>query len=85
MHSALNRAQGVFGFFTTLAAVLGLLTAVSVVVYPGEPVSSVELANVQVYVVILCLNITRVGKTVARRGSDSSGLHPQRQTDRRPS
>ena len=50
MHSAINRAQSVFGFFTTLAAVLGLLTAVSVVLYPGAPISSVELTNVQVYV-----------------------------------
>lgn len=50
MHSALNRAQSVFGFFTTVAFVLGVLTAVSVTLLPAEPVSSVELTNVQVYV-----------------------------------
>ena len=50
MHSALNRAQSVFGFFTTVAFVLGVLAAVSVTLHPAEPVSSVELTNVQVYV-----------------------------------
>ncbi|KAL1956842.1 hypothetical protein VTO42DRAFT_6792 [Malbranchea cinnamomea] len=48
MHSALNRAQSVFGFFTTVAFVLGLLTALSVTLHPAEPVSSVALTNVQV-------------------------------------
>jgi hypothetical protein len=50
MHSALNRVQSVFGFFTSVAFVLGILASLSVVLHPAEPVSTVELANVQVYV-----------------------------------
>ncbi|PGH27127.1 hypothetical protein AJ80_01083 [Polytolypa hystricis UAMH7299] len=48
MHSALNRIQGVFGYFTTVAFVLGALTAFSVVLFPADPVASLELKNVQV-------------------------------------
>ncbi|KAK2814141.1 hypothetical protein FQN50_000545 [Emmonsiellopsis sp. PD_5] len=48
MHSALNRVQSVFGFFTTVAFVLASLTALSVVLHPAAPETSVEVANVQV-------------------------------------
>ncbi|PGH11895.1 hypothetical protein AJ79_04587 [Helicocarpus griseus UAMH5409] len=48
MHSALNRVQSVFGFFTTVAFVLGALTALTVVLHPADPVTSVELSNIQV-------------------------------------
>ncbi|KAK2779522.1 hypothetical protein FQN53_001345 [Emmonsiellopsis sp. PD_33] len=48
MHSALNRVQSVFGFFTTVAFVLASLTALSVVLHPAAPATSVEVSNVQV-------------------------------------
>ncbi|KAI1932881.1 Signal peptidase complex subunit [Ophidiomyces ophidiicola] len=48
MHSALNRIQGVFGFFTSVALVLGVLTAFSVVLHPAEPITTVKLSNIQV-------------------------------------
>ncbi|EAS31064.3 microsomal signal peptidase subunit [Coccidioides immitis RS] len=48
MHSALNRAQGVFGFFTTVALVLGILTSLSVVLHPANPVTSIKLSNIKV-------------------------------------
>ncbi|WEW56130.1 Signal peptidase complex subunit [Emydomyces testavorans] len=48
MHSALNRAQSVFGFFTSVALVLGILTSLSVVLHPASPVMSIELSNIQV-------------------------------------
>ncbi|PGH04258.1 hypothetical protein GX51_03603 [Blastomyces parvus] len=48
MHSALNRVQSVFGFFTTVAFLLGALTALTVVLNPAEPVTNVELSNIQV-------------------------------------
>ncbi|OAX82758.1 hypothetical protein ACJ72_02895 [Emergomyces africanus] len=48
MHSALNRAQSVFGFFTTVAFLLGALTALSGVLSPADPVTKVELSNIQV-------------------------------------
>jgi hypothetical protein len=51
MHSVVNRAQAVFGFFTTVAFVVAGLAALSVFLYPATEVStSVELNNVQVYV-----------------------------------
>lgn len=52
MHSSLNRAQAVFGFFTTVAFFVGALAALSVLLHPADDVTtSVELKNVQVYAV----------------------------------
>ncbi|EEH33266.1 hypothetical protein PAAG_04319 [Paracoccidioides lutzii Pb01] len=48
MYSALNRVQNVFGFFTTVAFVLGALTALTAVFSPANPVASVEVSNIQV-------------------------------------
>ena len=53
MHSALVRAQNVVGFFTTVAFFLGALTALSVLLYPANPTATVNLRNVQVYVLLL--------------------------------
>lgn len=49
MHSSLNRAQSVFGFFTTVALVVAGLAALSVLLFPTEATTaSVQLKNVQV-------------------------------------
>ncbi|KAK2763050.1 hypothetical protein FQN54_009683 [Arachnomyces sp. PD_36] len=48
MHSSLTRLQSVFGFFTTVAFVIGGLAAVSVFLHPPSPTANVELQNVQV-------------------------------------
>lgn len=49
MHSSLNRAQSVFGFFTTVALVVAGLAALSVLLFPTDaPTASVQLKNVQV-------------------------------------
>lgn len=51
MYSTSNRAQGVFGFFTTVAAFVAGFTALSVFLHPATDVkSSVDLNSVQVYV-----------------------------------
>ena len=51
MHSAVNRVQGVFGFFTTVASFVAFFAALSVLLYPATDVSSsVDLTRVQVYV-----------------------------------
>jgi len=48
MHSSLNRAQAVFGFFTTVALVVAGLAALSVLLFPSDAFASVSLKNVQV-------------------------------------
>ncbi|GAD96852.1 microsomal signal peptidase subunit (gp23), putative [Paecilomyces variotii No. 5] len=49
MHSTINRAQAVFGFFTTVALTVAAAIALSVLLYPADDVTSnVELKNVQV-------------------------------------
>ncbi|OJJ83183.1 signal peptidase complex subunit SPC3 [Aspergillus glaucus CBS 516.65] len=49
MHSSLNRAQGVFGFFTTVALFVAGIAALSVLFFPADNVTSeVEVKNVQV-------------------------------------
>ncbi|KAK3171458.1 hypothetical protein OEA41_003542 [Lepraria neglecta] len=48
MHSTLVRAQNVFGFFTTVAFCTALLTALSVLLTPQTPSTTIELRNVQV-------------------------------------
>lgn len=51
MHSSLNRAQGVFGFFTTVAIFVAGFAALSVLLMPAtDAKADVELKNVQVYV-----------------------------------
>ncbi|KAL9613263.1 MAG: hypothetical protein Q9167_002172 [Letrouitia subvulpina] len=47
MHSALVRAQNVFGFFTTVAFCTAALVALSVSLFPQEPSAKVDLRNVQ--------------------------------------
>lgn len=50
MHSTLNRAQGVFGFFTTVALFVAGFAALSVLLMPAtDAKAEVELKNVQVY------------------------------------
>lgn len=49
MHSVLVRAQNVFGFLTTVAFSVAILTALSVIVIPQNPTANIELRNVQVY------------------------------------
>jgi hypothetical protein len=49
MHSSLNRAQGVFGFFTTVALFVAAVAALSVLLYPAHDAKAeVALKNVQV-------------------------------------
>jgi hypothetical protein len=49
MHSLVNRAQAVFGFFTTVAFGVACFAAISVLLYPANDVTSnVELKGVQV-------------------------------------
>ncbi|PYH78494.1 microsomal signal peptidase subunit [Aspergillus uvarum CBS 121591] len=49
MHSTLNRAQAVFGFFTTVALFVAGLAALSVLLYPTDGVTSqVKLRDVKV-------------------------------------
>ena len=55
MHSALVRTQNVFGFFTTVAFCTALLTAFSVLLSPQHPFASLEVRNVQVYVIMFAL------------------------------
>jgi hypothetical protein len=51
MHSALNRLQAVFGFFTTVAFCVAGLAAFTTLWYSTEDVSSsVALTDAQVYV-----------------------------------
>jgi hypothetical protein len=49
MHSALVRVQNVFGFFTTVASCVAGLIALSVIITPQHPSSTLTLRNVQVY------------------------------------
>jgi hypothetical protein len=49
MHSSLNRAQAVFGFFTTVACVVAAVAALSTLLFPTTATTtSVDLKNVQV-------------------------------------
>ncbi|KAI9933248.1 hypothetical protein ASPWEDRAFT_174405 [Aspergillus wentii DTO 134E9] len=49
MHSSLNRAQAVFGFFTTVALFVAGFAALSVFLYPADNAKTeVEVRNVQV-------------------------------------
>ncbi|PWY79658.1 signal peptidase 22 kDa subunit [Aspergillus heteromorphus CBS 117.55] len=49
MHSALNRAQGVFGFFTTVALFVAGLAALSVLLHPTDAVTTdVKVRDVKV-------------------------------------
>ncbi|KAI5296676.1 hypothetical protein KEM55_005741 [Ascosphaera atra] len=48
MHSSFNRLQSVFGFFTTLGLVLGILTALSTTFFPADVKSTVALKDVKV-------------------------------------
>ncbi|KAF7168613.1 hypothetical protein CNMCM5623_001582 [Aspergillus felis] len=49
MHSSLNRAQGVFGFFTTVALFVAGIAALSVLLYPAHDAKAeVTLKNAQV-------------------------------------
>ena len=51
MHSALNRAQAVFGFFTTVALFVAGVAALSVLLYPADDAKAqVALKDVKVYV-----------------------------------
>lgn len=49
MYSCLNRAQAVFGFFTTMALCIASMAALSVLLYPADAShAAVQLKNVQV-------------------------------------
>jgi hypothetical protein len=48
MHSALNRAQAVFGFFTTVALFVAGFAALSVLLYPTDATTAeVSLKDVK--------------------------------------
>lgn len=49
MHSALVRAQNVFGFFTTVAFAVAALIAASDLIAPRTPSAVVTVDKVQVY------------------------------------
>ena len=49
MHSALVRAQNVFGYFTTVASIVAAVIAVSILIVPQTPQANLKLRNVQVY------------------------------------
>lgn len=49
MHSTLVRAQNVFGYFTTVAAFVAAVIALSVFIAPQTPSGTLKLQNVQVY------------------------------------
>lgn len=80
MHSIVNRAQGVFGFFTTVAFVVAGFAALSVFLYPATEVSStVELNNVQVYVLPLLHNYQKEYLPDLSRAEQKAGrttIHP---------
>lgn len=70
MHSTINRAQAVFGFFTTVALTVAAAIALSVLLYPADDVtSSVELKNVQVYVVLFFFLSPGMGYCDGSRGT----------------
>ncbi|KAF2421051.1 signal peptidase 22 kDa subunit [Tothia fuscella] len=48
MHSALNRVQNVFGYFTTVASVVAAVIALSSFTQPQAPSASLKLRNIQV-------------------------------------
>lgn len=48
MHSMLNRAQNVFGYFTTVATVVAIVVALSAFAVPQKPTASLKLRNIQV-------------------------------------
>jgi triacylglycerol esterase/lipase EstA (alpha/beta hydrolase family) len=50
MHSVINRAQNVFGYFTTVASVVALVIALSAFAVPQKPTANLKLRNIQVYV-----------------------------------
>jgi hypothetical protein len=51
MYSTLNRAQAVFGFFTTVALFVAGIAALSVLLYPTDAASAkVQLKDAKVYV-----------------------------------
>lgn len=51
MHSSLVRVQNVFGFFTSVAFVVGTLVALSALLFPTEPGAvNVNVTNFRVYV-----------------------------------
>lgn len=51
MHSSLVRVQNVFGFFTSVAFVVGALVALSTLLFPSEPgAASIHVTNFRVYV-----------------------------------
>ena len=61
MHSVLNRAQAVFGFFTTVALCVAGLAALSVLLLPADGVKAdVKLQDVQVYVAWLLVFVVVV-------------------------
>lgn len=51
MHSSFVRVQNVFGFFTSVAFVVGALVALSALLFPTEPGAvNVNVTNFRVYV-----------------------------------
>lgn len=48
MHNTLNRIQGVFGFFTTVAFVLAAFIAATDLYAPRNPSGTINPQNIQV-------------------------------------
>lgn len=54
MHSSLTRIQNVFGFFTTVIFVFGVLIASTDFLAPRTPSADVFVKDLQVYVALRC-------------------------------
>jgi len=48
MHTCKVRVQNVFGFFTTVAFCVAILTSLSVLLYPTSPTATVDVVKVRV-------------------------------------
>jgi signal peptidase complex subunit 3 len=48
MHTSKVRVQNVFGFFTTVAFCVAILTSLSVLFYPTSPTATVDVVKVRV-------------------------------------
>jgi len=75
MHSALNRVQAVFGFFTTVALCIAGLAALSVLLLPADGAhADVEVKSVQVYVLRLRRLVVLVTVADGRQGKRKATL-----------
>jgi hypothetical protein len=65
MYSTLNRAQAVFGFFTTVALFVAGFAALSVLLFPTDKINTeVSLRDVKVYVAIVWILASYLGESL---------------------